>query len=146
VTRLKALEKTKDIRRPFYHYIGLVVIACLISFGVASSKKSATERAAYVSTPKVSDVYVIKVDDYFKNDKKEKHPDELDYTLMKLMRIENGQAHFALADATFSSPRSGVGSFEKGEVKFTDYLFSLEIKDLPKLNEEDKIRDILRQK
>jgi len=144
-SRKKAVEATKDHKRPFYHYIGAIIIACLIAFGVSSSQKSDKERAIFVSSPKVGDVYVIKVDDYLQQNTEEKHPDELDYTLMELQQIQDGIAVFSLANSTFSSPRSGLKFFDKGQVKFGHYKLELKVDDLPNLNENGKIRDIVRK-
>ena len=140
------MDSTSDHKRPFYHYIGLVLIVVLAIGGINTSRLNDKKREMYSAQPKVGDVYTIRVADYYKIDEEEdKNSDKLDYTIIKITEIKDGEAIFVLADATYGSPSDAETYFERNEVKYVDYGLAIKLENLPKLNKEGKIKDIFRK-
>lgn len=83
-------------------FSGLIIITCLILFGVYAAQQDNIQEAAYVEQPAVNDLYIVNFTKIFTGvDPKYK------YGLMKIKQISAGQVEFQVSKIAYNKT-SGV--------------------------------------
>lgn len=62
-TKLQREKEKNPVKFPIWMFSGLFVIAALVGFGVYKSNETEKNEAQYIKSPKVGDVYSIKISD-----------------------------------------------------------------------------------
>lgn len=132
-TRINSLQKLYEekTRNPFYLYTGLILIGCLISYGVIANLSYQKEKRKFVENPKVGDVYLIRNDS---NSKAE-------YYFLRISRIA-GDSVFAYHNSLINERY--VSRFHEEDFFMAEEEFNFSKADLLNMLERSEINAVER--
>lgn len=124
------IQNLKDqSKTPLWNWIGLVLVAGIIVWGIFQSKKHDENVLTYLEQPAAKDLYDVKLEDG-------------DYTTFKVTNVENDSIYFRMNDYVISRS-SKLYKIDKDE-NYSDEILSMHKSRLKELFNSGDIIDISR--
>lgn len=118
-----------DAKGPIWQYSGLILIVCLIAFGIYSSGKDKENTTKYLSEPTIGDVYEYRIE-----------PGS--YSTMKVMRVGSDSLFMSFNDYEISKS-SRIYKIDKDE-NYPDEIYGVSRLELLDMKAEGDIMEINR--
>ncbi|ODC04391.1 hypothetical protein BFW38_13475 [Terasakiispira papahanaumokuakeensis] len=83
-------------------FSGLIIIACLVVFGVYTAQKNSANELTYIEQPAVHDLYIVNLTKIFDDT-----DPEYKYGIMRITHLKSGQAEFQVSRIAYNK-RSGA--------------------------------------
>ncbi|MBB6521415.1 hypothetical protein [Pseudoteredinibacter isoporae] len=125
-------------------FSGLIIIACLVLFGIYSVQKDKLQEAAYIEQPLADDFYIVNYAKIFP-DADEKYK----YGLMRIKEVNSGRVEFQVSKIAYNKV-SGVRTDIRNRKASSDDYYDIEpyymaAENLPEMRESGAIYSIERE-
>lgn len=125
-------------------FSGLIIIACLVLFGVYSVHKDKLQEAAYIEQPLADDFYIVNYTKIFPDaDQKYK------YGLMRIKEVNSGRVEFQVSKIAYNKVSGARKDIRNRKASSDDYYdiepYYMTVESLPQMRESGAIYSIERE-
>jgi hypothetical protein len=143
-TRRGVAEKVFTRGRVLPLFTGLALIAALVGAGALGSAEKSKREAAFLATPAVGDVYVVKLARFLAAPDP-KHP----YGVVRVAAVSSEKLALELGKFGYSRPSGADRAIDSGQIATADYFagpqLTVPLRELPPLKTQGAIYSVTRR-